>query len=1416
VRLLFLRAIALAAPSSWNEVDQNMTASASTPTRQFAGLIVAPIIPSKHSLLLTLLGDINTETIATMRGNPPARPIIPFHELETVHYARFVVLGQEGEGRARLAFCTDYDGPMGDATCREDAAWAHHLEDLTKHALEGLERVFALCEGFTPGTLRQYFEKHRLPAATFYAGASGRSKGQILWEADLRKRIDQIIDAVDLSDVPAGKVGAPHQGASEGQAPSTRPAEDVRQHVLAQLGEVVPPFPAQPDEKKIADAWKWRRLGGILGGSAALVAAAPLVGVPALAMLAGLVGGAGLLVARFRHLEKTDEQFQPAYDAKTHAHLGTAAVGENEFLQNQLTHLVRLKPGRLRRLVVKTVFSALQVRARHLYNKGKLGDIPSIHFARWVLLDNQDVLFFSNFDNSWQSYLGDFIDRASSGLTAVWSNTKGYPRTRWLLRAGSRDASRFLAWTRHHQLPTQVWYCAYPGLSIVNINDNTLIRRGLGDPLKVDATDWLFRLRNVDRVHVDQIAGDEQRSDPSLSLEDIQGLILWGYSEKHDARYLLLRLKAGADTAKVRDWIKSLDINSAGRWKAGAEPEPLFVNIAFSYEGLARLDVDERVLNGFSTAFVQDSQHPSRVRVNGDANPAGWSWGSGDKTVHVALFLFAKDRALAEAEALKHKARAEEAGLEVVTILEAGTLPGRKEHFGFRDGIAQPTIQGSGRAELDGNTLEAGEFLLGHRDGYGNITHSPQSPNGFNVGLNGSYLVLRQLEQKVERFWSYCAEQAPRLGLAPANASGEALADGAIRVASKMVGRWPSGAPLVRHPDADPNDAKFENEDNFNYVRNDEDHDSYGARCPFGAHVRRTNPRDWRMADDRNEAMRISNLHRILRRGRPYGEALDPDMETKALITRALEATARGASNGAGSNGAPSNGAPSNGAPSNGASDGAASAGRGLQFMCFNANIERQFEFVQQQWCNNPKFAGLNNDPDPLLGVPSNGHSGAVLPAHATALGLDAPGFTLQSDARGGVHKRGGALGEFVTLRGSGYFFMPSLPAVRLLAEGLLASTGVPQLEDVPNDEQLHIDSLIATLAAKMKRDYKDDRTLRDGHPKMHGCVKATFRVHGDLPEDLRVGLFGTAQEYPAWVRFSNESGRVSSDDEKDARGVAIKLMGVPGPKLLEGEEDCTTFDFVMTNRPAFFARNAAEFAPMMRALVASVYFRFLPFLFTHPHIRKALKRWRQYHGHVFDIQYFSGVPYLLGQNAVKYSLKPTAAQGTPPGKGRDHLRAGMVTTLSQRDVTFELLVQRRVGDMPIEDATAIWDERESPFIPVATLEIPQQAFDNPERDEFGDNLSFNPWRCLPQHRPLGGLNRARRQVYRALSELRHARNAAPSIEPSPGGRRPPLQLVPTPQPGPEPPKPPTPTTPPSSPASDFKELNPGGSVKSA
>ncbi|HEY3493561.1 MAG TPA: Dyp-type peroxidase, partial [Polyangiaceae bacterium] len=737
----------------------------------------------------------------------------------------------------------------------------------------------------------------------------------------------------------------------------------------------------------------------------------------------------------------------------------------------------------------------------------------------------------------------------------------------------------------------------------------------------------------------------------------------------------------------------------------------------FSHQGLLALGLDPALCARFATPFVQGAHDEYRARVNGDVGesaPDRWAWGSAAAPVHVLLLVYAKTKTSVGAFAERYTAEAAACGLELVQSLEGTTLDGRKEHFGFRDGIAQPVVEGCGGAEPGGNTIPAGEVLLGHKDGYGNVTHSPESSCGFAFGYDGSYLVFRQLEQDVPAFWRYCAE----------GKSDEA----AIETASKMVGRWPSGAPLVRHPERDPDDARFIDEDDFSYLANSEDNDRYGARCPFGAHIRRSNPRDWQLGESPEESLRLANLHRIVRRGRPYGPPLGPSMSAAQLIQSAK--TTNGAA----------------GAPK-----------RGLQFLCFNASIERQFEFIQQQWCNNPKFAGLNSDADPLLGF--------RLPA--AELGTDSPSFALQSDVKTGLSSRCTELQNFVRVIGAAYFFMPSLPALKLLHQGIRPAPTV-ELEHVPPDEQLHIDNLIHALREKMKRDYVAGRTLRDAHPKMHGCVKAEFVLEDGLDESLAVGLFGGAQKrYQAWVRFSNQDGTASDDSKPDIRGAAIKLMGVTGKKLLDGEEDSPTHDFILISHDAFVTRDVAEFDGLIQAVVGGK----VPwFLLGHWRVAYNLFRSLKKHASPLEIRYFSVAPYLLGTRAVKYSLRP--AEGRPsavPDKpSPNYLREALKARLSRESAAFDFLVQLQ-GDpsrMPIEDPGVAWSERDAPFRKVATLVIPQQDFDTPAQQIFGDNLSFNPWRCLPEHRPLGGISRARRQVYRALSAFRHDRNAEPREEP--------------------------------------------------
>ena len=195
---------------------------------------------------------------------------------------------------------------------------------------------------------------------------------------------------------------------------------------------------------------------------------------------------------KLRNLEKNDEQYPAVTDYK---HVRELSVKEDQIVQNQMSSITYVKTGWLRRLILKTVLWAIDLAGRYIYTKGKLGSIPSIHYARWVMVDQgKRLIFFSNFDGSWENYLGDFIDKAASGLTAVWSNTQGFPRSRWLVNEGATDEQRFKAYARNSQVITNVWYSAYKRLSVQNINNNSHIRSGLFASLHQEQIkEWLRR-----------------------------------------------------------------------------------------------------------------------------------------------------------------------------------------------------------------------------------------------------------------------------------------------------------------------------------------------------------------------------------------------------------------------------------------------------------------------------------------------------------------------------------------------------------------------------------------------------------------------------------------------------------------------------------------------------------------------------------------------------------------------------------------------------------------------------------------------------------------------------------------------------------------------------------------------------------
>ncbi len=320
-----------------------------------------------------------------------------------------------------------------------------------------------------------------------------------------------------------------------------------------------------------------------------------------------------------------------------------------------------------------------------------------------------------------------------------------------------------------------------------------------------------------------------------------------------------------------------------------------------------------------------------------------------------------------------------------------------------------------------------------------------------------------------------------------------------------------------------------------------------------------------------------------------------------------------------------------------------------------------------------------------------------------------------------------------------------------------------------PPNEQAFIDSLINELRKKMEADYAGKRMLRDAHPKMHGCIRGEFSILPNLTADLRVGLFGESRSYPAWVRFSNQNNSAAPDKKPDIRGVAIKLMGVTGNKLLTQANPSTTHDFVMISDSRFVTKDVEEFDGLIRGLIGG-FLKLGWYFLTHLRVLRNLWSSLRNFNNPLTIRYFSVAPYLLGKRAVKYTLIPRDAGRTsaPRNPSDNYLKDAMAEDLKRRTAMFDFAVQFQTDPykMPIEDPGITWDEAISPFLPVATLTIPCQIFDTPTRSEFGDNLSFNPWRCLPEHRPLGGISRARRQVYKALATFRHKRNHSQRVEP--------------------------------------------------
>lgn len=345
--------------------------------------------------------------------------------------------------------------------------------------------------------------------------------------------------------------------------------------------------------------------------------------------------------------------------------------------------------------------------------------------------------------------------------------------------------------------------------------------------------------------------------------------------------------------------------------------------------------------------------------------------------------------------------------------------------------------------------------------------------------------------------------------------------------------------------------------------------------------------------------------------------------------------------------------------------------------------------------------------------------------------------------------------------------------------------------EEYEKNENQEIQNVINAAMVALRRDYKSPHVPRDAHAKSHGCLQASFSVNNkNLPKELRVGLFSSNKNYPTWVRFSNNtSDPMSHDKDLDLRGIAIKVMYVPGKKIIPAEENELTQDFLMFASPIFFVKNIKDYAEFIEALGNDAAFRDL---LTRPRslVQLATAQLRaKGKKNPVKLTYFSASPFRLGgksnpnRKPVKYSVSacnPVAAKNAPNGvkTDRNFMRTALKQTLREGDVCFNFKVQ--IGDpkqpriYPVEDPSILWPEKRSllhpinfsPYVTVATLRIPKQNFDTPERDQFCEHLSFTPWHALPEHRPLGRTNRMRLKLYETISGYRHKSNGVAKREP--------------------------------------------------
>jgi deferrochelatase/peroxidase EfeB len=852
-----------------------------------------------------------------MHGNPARGAVAAaLTESEFVHFMNINVVRREGESRAYLILAAAADGSAR-------AACARLAETIGASLLEVLQ---AAGLRIAPERLGAFLEKHRLNVGSGWFSTPG-----ILFAGTLGMSVRRIKEEAAFASWIRGWL-KDHCDAEPAQRKLARVRNEVFKLVHLKWAFVAEPVPLLADRPLpstavrpvlvslvrsllwplllpplLAAAVSWRILGRSIGGIVRDALSVIGLELPLLAVAIWITYG------WLRRREKADD---PEDKEPNAAAVAEFMAAENRVMQNHLAAVSTLKPGRLGRLILRFVFWAVGALATHAARPGFLCNIGSIHFARWLVLPRTDaLLFLSNYDDSWESYLEDFIARAHAGLSAIWSNTRNFPKTSNLTQGGASDGERFKRWARRQQIPTRFWFSAYPSLTTSRIRNNAAIRNGFASAAtEEEAAAWL------------QALGYPAQSTSALERDMIPTLVFGGLPRLIHAHCLIVNLAEGRPS-DCRDWLRKLRDDLCFGERA---PDHFAAAAAFSATGLRKLGLGEPALASFPTAFQLGMAARARVLGDiGDNAPPRWQWGGGpEREGDAIVLLYAKDPDYLQSKVTEHCQQVSRHGHRVVHQIAMKPLPGKgqpiREPFGFIDGISQPIIRGTRKWQSPHNpnqVIEPGEIILGYFDNLRNVAPVPVSDR-FPVGFNGTFLVARQIEQYPDHLERCLADAAEVIAADPRSPSKDPAW---IRkwLAAKMVGRWQEdGTSLVRHPTAPgtPGRITVENDNDFLFGAEDPD----GLHCPFGAHIRRANPRD---SFDPGSPVQIgiTNRHRVLRVGRSYD----------------------GRSNGDGK--------------------------QGLLFMCMNSDIEGQFEFLQQTWVLGRDFHGLDNESDPIVGQHQGG-----------------------------------------------------------------------------------------------------------------------------------------------------------------------------------------------------------------------------------------------------------------------------------------------------------------------------------------------------------------------------------------------------------------------------------------------------------